>query len=255
MDERIVEAIRDGLYKNGCEIEFLQRETENIMADINKSADALVNEKIEEFLPVLKEKAHTDAVRQIRGEYRIAEGLKIYGLSPFISETVIVDGEELGRGHFILDKPFYDPLSEDIRLFFDDITERWLVKTKNGNGKLISRFVVTACIIVDASAPGSRRADVIFIKGCPKPLIFWRGIIEPAALRKQTQFHQKGLTVRNRDLYHESFLRALCMCPNVFFLTMPKHCGWNTTPNGERAFVSASNMISVLADLFHDEKE
>ena len=123
MDEKIVEAIRDGLYKNGCDIEFLQRETENIMATINKSADALVNEKIEEFLPVLKEKAHTDAVRQVRAEYRIAKGVKIYGLSSFISETIMVNGEELGQGHFILDKPFYDPLSEDIRMFFDDITE------------------------------------------------------------------------------------------------------------------------------------
>lgn len=255
MKNKLEEEIRNALDKNGCDIEFLSSETASIMAAIDKSTDSLVNEKTAEVLPEIKEKASIEALKRVRAEYRIAEGVKICGLSPFISEAVTDNGEELGRGHFILDKPFYDPLSEDIRLFFDDITERWLVKTKNGNGKLISRFVVTACIIVDASAPGSCRANVIFIKGSPKPLIFWGGTIEPAALRKQTQFHQKGLTVRNRDLYHESFLRALCMCHNVFFLTMPKHCGWNTTPNGERVFVSASNMISVLADLFYEEKE
>ncbi|EWM55096.1 hypothetical protein [Ruminococcus flavefaciens] len=255
MQKELREKIRDILWENGCDIEDLGRVTDKTMAVINLCTDTLVKEDIAEVLPEIKEKASIEALKQVRAEYRIAEGVKICGLSRFITEAVTVNDEELGQGHFILDKPFYDPLSEDIRMFFDDITERWLVRVKNGTPKFISRFVVVACLIIDASGPGSRRADVIFIKGCPKPLIFWRGIIEPAALRKQTQFHQKGLTVRNRDLYHESFLRALCMCPNVFFLTMPKHCGWNTTPDGRRVFVSSENMIPVLADLFYDEKE
>lgn len=250
MDERIVEAIRDGLYKNGCEIEFLQRETENIMAAINKSADALVNEKIEEFLPVLKEKAHTDAVRQIRGEYRIAEGLKIYGLSPFISETVTVNGEDLNRNHFIPNRCFNDPLSEDVRLFFDDPYERWIVRVKNGTPKFISRFVVKACLIVDASGPGSCRAYVVFLKGEAKPLIFWKGIIEAAELRKQTQFHKKGLSYARKDLYHESFMRALSMCSSVYFLTLPRHAGWNWTPEGSRFFVDSEMMQPQFEDLF-----
>ena len=255
MDEKIVEVIRGGLYKNGCDIEFLQRETENIMASINKSADALVNEKIEELLPVLKEKAHTDAVRQVRAEYRIAKGVKIYGLSPFISETIMVNGEELGQGHFILDKPFYDPLSEDIRMFFDDITERWLVRVKNGTPKLISRFVVVACLIIDASGPGSCRAFVVFLKGEDKPLVFWNGIIEPAELRKQTQFHQKGLSYARKDLYHESFMRALSMCSQVYFLTLPKKAGWNWTPDGLRVFVNSAMMQPEFEDLFMKDKD
>ena len=93
-------------------------------------------------------------------------------------------------------------------------------------------------------------AYVVFLKGEAKPLIFWNGIIDPASLRRQTQFHQKGLSYSRKDLYHESFLRALRMCKAVYFLTLPKHAGWNTTPGGSRIFVHSDMMLPQLNGLF-----
>lgn len=221
----------------------------------------------EEVEAVSEKKGKAMAVEKLntmKAEYRIQNFKEFYEIntaqkvakiskaSPFIVETVIISGHELDRSMFIPTAPINDPVSEEVKLYFDDINYKWLIRIKNGLPKLVSRFFVDAALIVDAYAPGSCNALVVFLRGGLKPLIFWGGNIEPAAVRKQTQFHQKGLTVRNRDFYHESFLRALCMCPNVFFLTMPKHCGWNTTPNGKRTFVSTNNWIPVLSDLFND---
>ena len=250
MEKELREKIRDILWENGCDIEDLGRETDKTMAAINRCTDTLVNEKTAKVLPEIKEKASIEALKQVRAEYRIAEGVKIGGLSPFISETIIVSGEELNRNHFIPDRGINDPLSEDVRLFFDDLTERWLVRIKNGTPKLISHFVVIACLIIDASGPGKCRAFVVFLKGEAKPLIFWKGIIEAAELRKQTQFHKKGLSYARKDLYHESFMRALSMCSSVYFLTLPRHAGWNWTPEGSRIFVDSEMMQPQFEDLF-----
>lgn len=230
----------------------------------------LLDKHNEDLEAVSEKKGEEKAVKKfnsIKAEYRI-QAFKEYeemntaqkvaiisSASPFISETVMKNGQELNRSMIFSTAPINDPVSEEVKLHFDDINYKWLIRKNNGLPKLVSRFFVEAALIVDAYAPGSCRALVVFLRGGLKPLIFWGGNIEPAAVRIQTQFHQKGLTVRNRDFYHESFLRALCMCPNVFFLTMPKHCGWNTTPDGRRVFVSSENMLPVLADLFYDVKE
>lgn len=230
----------------------------------------LLDKHNEDLEAVSEKKGEEKAVKKfnsIKAEYRI-QAFKEYeemntaqkvaiisSASPFISETVMKNGQELNRSMIFSTAPINDPVSEEVKLHFDDINYKWLIRKNNGLPKLVSRFFVEAALIVDAYAPGSCRAIVVFLRGGLKPLIFWGGNIEPAAVRIQTQFHQKGLTVRNRDFYHESFLRALCMCPNVFFLTMPKHCGWNTTPDGRRVFVSSENMLPVLADLFYDVKE
>ncbi|WP_295081715.1 hypothetical protein [Ruminococcus sp.] len=181
--------------------------------------------------------------------------MHISKISPFISETISINGVDFNRTNFIPHFIKYDNYSEDVRLYFNDVSAEWLIRVKNGLPKLISRFVVEACLIVDAVGPGSCSALSVFLKGSTKPLIFSEGIITSSDLRKQTQYHQKGLTLRNRDYYYESFIRAICMCNNVFFLTLPKHAGWNNTPDGRRIFVSAENMIPILSDFFYDEKE
>lgn len=199
-----------------------------------------------------KEQIRHDTIREVNNNSLVTKGVEITGLSPFITETIKNNGQILKRTNFIPYAPYNNPGSEDVKLYFDDINIKWLIRVKNGLPKLVSRFWVEACLIVDASGAGSCRALVVFLKGTTKPLIFWGGVITSKELRNQTQFHKKGLTVRNSDYYYESFIRALCMCSNVFFLTLPKHSGWNTTPDGRRVFVSAENMIPVLSDLFND---
>lgn len=234
--------------------EEIQRIEEYAQKVREEKQEEAVDAKVSELLPAIQEQERENARKVIREEYRLAEGVKIYGLSQFISESVTIDGEELFPNNFIPDRPVNESISEDNPLYFDDKSDEWRLFVKNGKTKLISRFVVIACLIVDASGPGSCRAYVVFLKGEAKPLIFWDGIIDAPNLRRQTQFHQRGLSYGRKDLYHESFLRALSMCKAVYFLTLPRHAGWNATPDGRLSFVSAAMDIPLLASLFGDGK-
>ncbi len=232
------------------QIDKMERYAKGVL-DEYKEKDAA--EKVNEMLPAIIEREHEKAVIQVRAEYALADGRRIFGLSPFCSETITVAGEELKRSHFIPDRPVNESISEDNPLYFDDKSDEWRLFVKNGKTKLISRFVVIACLIVDASGPGSCRAYVVFLKGEAKPLFFWDGIIDAPNLRRQTQFHQRGLSYGRKDLYHESFVRALSMCSSVYFLTLPKHAGWNMTPQGLRVFVDSTMMQPEFEDLFLKE--
>lgn len=220
--------------------------------ELEAVSEKKATQKAAEMFDAVKADYRSQLIKEMEQANIVQRGAEISSASPFITENVIIDGRVLDRRMFIPTAPIRDSESEDIKLYYDDMHHNWLIRKKNGLPKLVSRFVVDAALIVDAFAPGSCRALVVFLRGGLKPLIFWNGCIEPAALRKQTQYQQKGLTVRNRDFYHESFLRALCICPNVLFLTLPQHAGWNTTPEGRRVFVESEKMIPVLSDLFND---
>lgn len=217
---------------------------------LEAEADSRANSKIVDMLPEIKATEHAEAVKQVRAEFSMSDGRRIYGLSPFNSEDIIINGHKFYLNSFIPDRAVNDPIGEDMRLNFDDKSDKWLVRVKNGLPKLISRFVVNGCLIVNASGPGMCRAFVVFLKGEAKPLIFWDGVIEASELRRQTQFHQKGLSYARKDLYHESFMRALSMCTSVYFLTLPTHAGWNWTPEGSRVFVDSAMMRTEFEGLF-----
>lgn len=226
----------------------------DVEAVVKKARTENANELVAGMLPAIKEEARADAIIRVRDEYTIASGREIYGLTTFNSESRTVNGNVLYPSSFISDRPTNDPVGEDTRLCFDDQNDKWLVRVKNGSPKLISRFVVVACLIVNASGPGICRAFVVFLKGEDKPLVFRNGIIDPTELRRQTQFHQRGLSYGRKDLYYDSFLRALKMCKAVYFLTLPRHAGWNITPDGRLIFVSAAMDIPLLGGLFGDGK-
>lgn len=219
-------------------------------AALEKAHTENVDEKISEALPAIQEKEQTKAVIKVRNEYRISTGKAVFALSPFNSEMITVKENELYPNIFITDKSFNDPVCEETKLYPDDENDRWLVRVKNGLPKLISRFVVVGCLIVNASSPGRCQAFIVFLKGRADPLIFWDGVIEASELRRQTQFHQRGLSYTQKGLYHESFLRALRMCKAVYFLTLPKHAGWNWTPEGSRIFVDSAMMRPEFEGLF-----
>lgn len=230
--------------------EEIQRIEEYAQKVREEKQEEAVDAKIAEALPAIQEQERENARKVIREEYRLAEVAKILELSPFISESVTISGKELYPNCFIPDKPFNEPVSEETKLYPDDENDRWMVRVKNGLPKFISKFVVIACFIVDASGPGSCRAYVVFLKGEAKPLIFWEGVIDPAELRKQTQFHKKGLSYGTKDLYHQSFLRALRNCNSVYFHSLPKHAGWNRKPDGSLIFVDSAMMKPEFEGLF-----
>lgn len=230
------------------ESEYNLRKAHN--ADLIEKAEELASEMASTKFDEIKVDYKQQVIKEIQDDFIAQKGISLSNLSPLISENVFVDGKLLERKDFIPDSPITDPTNEDVYLFCDDIHQRWLVREKNGLLKLVYRFVVEGCLIVDASGPGVCKSFVVLLKGSPKPLIFQNGNITLASLRKQTIFHQKGLSVKDRKYYYESFIRALCMCKYVFFLTIPKHAGWNTAYDGTHFFVSAENTITVLNDIF-----
>ncbi|MBE6877503.1 MAG: hypothetical protein E7496_12495 [Ruminococcus sp.] len=123
---------------------------------------------------------------------------------------------------------------------------------KNGNRKFVSNFVVMGVVIVNGTSPGHCKAIVVLLQGKDKPLIFYEGDISPAALRRQTCFFKKGTTI-SREVVCESFIRAVKMCCNVFFLTIPEHSGGNFLEGGVYNYTSALSVIPGLEELYADE--
>ena len=246
LSEKLKDSIKESTYSydTAC---ILIRDIESEIKARDKQA---ATEEIAGMMPAVKEAAHNEAVKKVRAEFALADGQRIFGLSAFCSETLTANGLELYCNRFIPDSPVYDPIGEDTRLYFDDQNDKWFVREKNGLPKLISHFVVVSCLIVNASGSGKCQAFVVFLKGRADPLIFWDGVIEASELRRQTQFHQRGLSYARKDLYHESFLRALRICKAVYFLTLPKHAGWNWTPEGSRIFVDAEMIRTEFEGLF-----
>ena len=252
LSEKLKDSIKESTYSydTAC---ILIRDIESEIKARDKQA---ATEEIAGMMPAVKEAAHNEAVKKVRAEFALADGQRIFGLSAFCSETLTANGLELYYNRFIPDSPVYDPIGEDTRLYFDDQNDKWFVREKNGLPKLISHFVVVSCLIVNASGSGKCQAFVVFLKGRADPLIFGDGVIEAYELRRQTQFHQRGLSYARKDLYHESFLRALRLCKAVYFLTLPKHAGWNWTPEGSRIFVDSAMMRPEFEGLFlNNDKE
>ena len=215
LSEKLKDSIKESTYSydTAC---ILIRDIESEIKARDKQA---ATEEIAGMMPAVKEAAHNEAVKKVRAEFALADGQRIFGLSAFCSETLTANGLELYYNRFIPDSPVYDPIGEDTRLYFDDQNDKWFVREKNGLPKLISHFVVVSCLIVNASGSGKCQAFVVFLKGRADSLIFWDGVIEASELRRQTQFHQRGLSYARKDLYHESFLRALRLCKAVYFLS------------------------------------
>ncbi len=205
--------------------EEIQRIEEYAQKVREEKQEEAVDAKIAEALPEIQERERNNAIQQAKAKASQDRGEEIFKLSPFNCVTISVNGEELNQNHFFPTNPVNDPLGDELVLYFDDINERWLVRHHNGIPKIVSRFVIDGCLIINASAPGVCDAYVVFQKGEKKPLVFWNGIIDPAELRRQTQFHKKGLSYARKDLYQESFMRALALCKRVYFLTFPKHPG------------------------------
>jgi len=233
--------------------EEIERMKEYGQRKVDKESEIKANQMAQGKLDEMKEELRVEITRDTIKTFLSVKGNEIKRFSPWITERVLADGGELFPSDFIPETIEGDPIHDDVWLYYNDIENKWLLRTKAaGAHKLISRFCVIVVLIVNAYASGCCRALVVFLKGFTKPLIFWEGIISSTELRKQTQFQQKGLTVRNRDYYYESFIRSLSMCKNVFFLTIPSHAGWNVTPDGRRVFVSSSDMIPHLQDLFEN---
>lgn len=107
-------------------------------------------------------------------------------------------------------------------------------------------------LICNPIAYGKCEEIDVFLKGVKKPLRFPNGEISEEAFRRQTPFARKGRNVSVRKQF-ESFLLDLRECPNKKFLTIPKHAGGVTLPNGVTTYISAESVIPGLEELFPQE--
>lgn len=243
---------QDNIEKYGTDdydiIQLIKAHTEK---NAEAMAEILSEEKAEEKFQDKKERYCLEIRKEIREEYRITKGIEITRLSPFISESVKVNGQELVRQDFIPDTFKRDPQYTDKQLNLNPYNGHWQMTSKVSGPKYISSVDVIACLIVNVAGPGKYYALVVFIKGRGSPLIFIGGNLSTHNIMTQLQLDDTSL---NEKWVAEAFRRSLLMCSYVFFLTLPEHAGWNLTPNGLRKFVCSDLAVPELIGLFNDKR-
>lgn len=237
----------------GCDIEFVSQKAKELDNIIDAEAEKRANKKEEERFNAHKEAFQLEVLKQFQEEGIKNEGAELSSSSPLISEKYTVDGIELLPCDFIPDCVTIDPLYEENILVKNQYSlEYQEVNNKNGKRKFAWKETPILVLISNPTAVDKCEEIVVYLKGKEKPLVFGNGEITLEAFRKQTTFARKGINVSVHKQY-ESFLRSLCECPNKKFLTIPKHAGGITLPNGVTTYISSESVISGLEDLFPTE--
>ncbi|MGN0575880.1 MAG: hypothetical protein ACI4J2_07600, partial [Ruminococcus sp.] len=219
---------------------------------VGQKAEELSEEKSEEKLKAKKEEYCLQIRKEIREEFSIIKGEEIFRLSPFISETVQVNGYVLSREDFISRNFRRDPAYDEKRIELNPHNGHWQITHRTKGPTYISSVEVTGCLIVDATGPGICYAYMIFIKGRVSPLIFFNGDLSDNDIIKKLQLDETSL---NKKYVAEAFRRSLCMCSYILFMSIPKYDGWNLTPDGLRKFVSSELDDPLFGKLFGDDKK
>ncbi len=221
--------------------------------ELEEQANKLALEKAEVHFAEKKEEYQLEVLKQfMEGEIK-KEGVALSSASPLISDTYIVDGVTLIPDDFIPDSVGTDPLYEETSLIKSPYSlEYQEVNNKTGKRKLAWKESATLILISNPSAVGKCEDTLVFLKGQKAPLRFPNGEISEEAFRRQTPFARKGINVSVKRHY-ESFLRNLRECPNKKFLTIPKHAGGVTLPDGVTTYISAESVIPGLEELFPQE--
>lgn len=162
------------------------------------------------------------------------------------------NGGELSGNDFITNVPFRDPDYNGEKLLYNDYLKVWQKHKRNGDRKMVSDFVVTVIAIVNPAGVGQCETLVVCLQGVEKPLIFVEGKITRSSVIQQTTFCKRGAGVSDKD-YYGSFVRAMTMCPNVFFLSIPKYSGGNLLHGGIYDYTSKASIIPGLEMLYPKE--
>lgn len=222
----IDETLYDFVKSCGCEIEFASRKAEELEKYIELEAKKLSEPMAEELLQAKKEDLQLEVLKKVQEDGIHREGMRISTSSPLISETVIIDGQELHPTDFVPDSVYTDHLYEGNQLIKNSYSLEWQeVNRITGKRKFVSNFSPTSVLIANPKSLGKCEAIIVTLKGERTPLVFSNGDIDYEQFRKQTRFARKGLNA-GAKVFYESFLRAIRECPCKLFLTIPKHAGW-----------------------------
>lgn len=220
--------------------------------ELEAKAAELAKKTAENMFNAQKEDLRLEVFKEINTDNITKKATEISRSSPYITETVVIDGKELSGNEFILNTFRSYPLYEDVQLIYNEYSQEYQLLYKNGKRKFISVFVVVVCVIVNATGPRKCKAIVVYLRGVDTPLVFYERDISPFAIRQQTRFCKKGLSVSS-EVYCASFLQAMRMCSNVFFLTIPEHSGWNLLQGGGYDYTSSLSVIPGLEELYPAE--
>ena len=204
----------------------------------------------EELFNSHKDQFQLEVLQQLQAEGIKKEGVELSSASPLIGDTYIVEGVTLLPDDFIPDLVVIDPLYEEKTLIKNQCClEYQEVNNKTGKRKLAWKESSTLCLISNPTAVGKCEDILVFLKGKKTPLRFRNGDITEEAFHRQTTFARKGRNVSVSKQF-ECFLRDLRECPNKKFLTIPKHAGGVTLPNGITTYISAESVIVDFEELF-----
>lgn len=180
------------------------------------------------FAEYLKGRSMLDISKDLQAE--------LFHSSPFISETVEIDGVVFDATSFIAHKAKKDPAYDEKHLDLNPYNEHWQLEYKTRGPKFISSVKITGCLIVAASGPGICHAFLIIIKGRASPLIFYDGDLSDRRIISELQLEDTSLETK---YVAEAFRRSLLLCSAVYFYSPPTHAGWCLTPSGDRIFCSS----------------
>lgn len=234
----------------GCEIEFVQQKAAELDKYIENEANKLAAEKAEIVLNENKEQYQLEVLKQFQEDGIKKKAMKLSSASPLISDTYNLNGYEFFTDEFIPDSVVTDPIYENNILVKNQYSlEYQEVNNKTGKRSFVWKEDVTLVLICNPISVGKCEAIVVYLNGKEKPLVFPNGEVTLEVFRRQTAFARKGINVSVQK-HFESFLRSLRECPNKKFLTIPKHAGGVTLPNGVTTYISAESVIPGLEDLF-----
>lgn len=237
----------------GCDIEFAGQKAKELNKLIDEEAEKRAKEKEEQLFNAHKEEYQLEVLRKFQEEGIKKEVAQLDSSFPLISDTYIIDGVTLYASDYIPDSVIIDPVYEDNILVKNQYSlEYQEINNKNGKRKFAWKETPILILISNPNAGGKCENIVVYLKGNDKPLVFRNGEITIEEFRKQTKFARKGINVSVQKHY-ESFLRSLRECPKKKFLTIPKHAGGITLPNGVTIYISSEFVISGLEDLFPAE--
>lgn len=243
----------DFVHSCGCDIEFVTQKAKELDKFIDDEAEKLAKEKEESLFNAHKEEFQLEVLEQLQKEGIRKAGMELSSTSPLISEKFTVNGVALHASDYIPDSVIIDPVYEDNILIKNQYSlEYQEINNKNGKRKFVWKETPTLLLISNPTAAGKCENVVCYLKGNPKPLVFPNGDISLETFRRQTTFARKGINVSVQKQY-ECFLRSIRECPNKKFLTIPRHAGCVTLPNGVTTYITSESVISGLEDLFPAE--
>ena len=211
--------------------QLVDKHKEELASIVEELSEVKATEKSAEKIEELR----SEITKKVRSEFTLEEGTRLFRSSPFISETVELDGIVFDGASFIAHKVKKDPAYDEKHLELNPYNEHWQLEYKTRGPKFISAVKVTGCLIVAASGPGICYAYLIIIKGRASPLIFFNGDLSDSRIISALQLEDTSLDTK---YVAEAFRRSLLLCSAVYFYSPPKHSGWCWTPNGDRIFCS-----------------